>query len=71
LLYFGCSLRRLCTPCNPSSSSALQCFFTVFNLRTHWKQLHKDLPMPASVMTKTAAATAAPAASGAAASDAS
>jgi hypothetical protein len=57
--------------CAAATLSALQCFFTVFNLRTHWKQLHKDLPMPASVMAKTAAASAAPAASGAAASDAS
>ncbi|WIA41981.1 hypothetical protein OEZ86_009283 [Tetradesmus obliquus] len=49
-----------------------KCFFTVFNLRTHWKQLHKHLPMPASVMTKTAAAGTTPAASSAAAgSDAS
>ncbi|KAF6250066.1 hypothetical protein COO60DRAFT_1578187, partial [Scenedesmus sp. NREL 46B-D3] len=44
-----------------------KCFFTVFNLRTHWKQLHKDLPMPASVMTKTAAGATPPAASGGAA----
>lgn len=28
---------------------ALQNFFTVFNLRTHWKQLHKDLPLPAAL----------------------
>lgn len=36
--------------------SPMQCFFTVFNLRTHWKQLHKDIPMPPSLSTKPGAA---------------
>jgi hypothetical protein len=37
----------------------LQCFFTIFNLRSHWKQLHKDLPVPANLAAKQPAASSA------------
>ena len=37
--------RPLC--CRPAA--ALQCFFTVSNLRVHFKSVHSELPLPPSL----------------------